>query len=39
VTLAYREAATAELDDAALEDIWALTQAAFATGDFTRDDF
>ncbi len=34
----YREADTADLDDAALDGIWALTQAAFPPGDFSRDD-
>ena len=39
VLVAYREAATADLDQAVLDGIWTLTQAAFPPGDFTRDDF
>ncbi len=34
----YREADTANLDAAALDGIWTLTQAAFPPGDFSRDD-
>jgi aminoglycoside 2'-N-acetyltransferase I len=36
--IVYRQAATATLDEAALDGIWALTQGAFPPGDFTRDD-